>query len=174
MLCAITVGQNFKQVVPWREGAAVVAAIFVAFCLWLALVYAASFLTSYVNFMLFLLYLLVPWTLINLIDFYLVHTAITTCRRCSADGGLYGRFNWGTIAIYLIGFAVEVPFVNTTFYEGPAAKALNGTDYSWLIAIIVVAPLYYIYATRKRQAKLAKGERVGARVAESAPSETIA
>jgi purine-cytosine permease-like protein len=66
------------------------------------------------------------------------------------DGGPYGKFNWGTIAIYLIGFAVEIPFVNTTFYEGPAAKGLNGTDVSWIVAIVVVSPLYYWYAMRRR------------------------
>jgi nucleobase:cation symporter-1, NCS1 family len=152
VLCAITVGQNFKS--KWFPGArarGIVAAVFVAICLWLALVYASSFLTSFFNFMLFLLYLLVPWTLINLIDFYLVqHGQYDVPAMFAPDGGPYGRFNWGTIAIYLIGFAVEVPFVNTTFYEGPAAKALNGTDYSWLIAMIVVAPLYYWYAMRRR------------------------
>jgi NCS1 family nucleobase:cation symporter-1 len=152
VLCTITVGQNFKS--KWFPGArarALFATIFVAICLWLALVYASSFLTSFLNFMLFLLYLLVPWTLINLIDYYLVqHGEYDVQAMFHPDGGPYGRFNWGTIAIYLIGFAVEIPFINTTFYEGPAAKALNGTDYSWLIAILVVSPLYYWYAMRRR------------------------
>jgi NCS1 family nucleobase:cation symporter-1 len=152
VLCTITVGQNFHS--KWFPGAktrALVATVFVAITLWLALVYASSFLTSFYNFMLFLLYLLVPWTLINLIDFYLVQRGEYDVPAMFApDGGPYGRFNWGTIAIYAIGFAVEVPFVNTTFYEGPAAKALNGTDYSWLVAMIVVAPLYYWYAMRTR------------------------
>jgi len=152
VLCTITVGQNFHS--KWFPGArtrALVATVFVAITLWLALVYASSFLTSFLNFMLFLLYLLVPWTLINLIDFYLIqHGEYDVPAMFDPDGGPYGRFNWGTIAIYAIGFAVEVPFINTTFYEGPAAKALNGTDYSWLIAMIVVSPLYYWYAMRRR------------------------
>ena len=92
--------------------------------------------------MLFLLYLLVPWTLINLIDFYLVqHGEYDVPAMFAPDGGPYGGSTGARSRIYLIGFAVEIPFVNTTFYEGPAAKALNGTDYSWLIAMIVVAPL---------------------------------
>jgi len=152
MLCAITVGQNFRS--HWFPGArtrALFATVFVAITLWLALVYASSFLTSFLNFMLFLLYLLVPWTLINLIDFYLVqHGEYDVAAMFRPDGGPYGKFNWGTIAIYLIGFAVEIPFINTTFYEGPAAKAVNGTDFSWLIAIVVVSPLYYWYAMRRR------------------------
>ncbi len=152
VLCAITVGQNFRS--KWFPGAktrALFAIIFIGICTWLALVYASSFLTSFLNFMLFLLYLLVPWTLINLIDFYLVqHGQYDVPAMFDPDGGQYGKFNWGTIVIYLIGFGVEVPFINTTFYEGPAAKALNGTDYSWLVAMVVVAPLYYWYAMRRR------------------------
>ncbi len=176
VLCAITVGQNFYE--KWFPGAkarALFATIFVGVCLYAALVYVNSFTTTYLNFILFLLYLLVPWTLINLIDFYLVaHGDYDVPALFRKDGGIYGRFNWGTIAIYAIGFAVEIPFINTTFYEGPAAKAFNGTDFSWLVAIVVVAPVYYFYAKHKRQAKLAKGERVGARAAtEPAPSETI-
>ena len=53
------------------------------------------------------------------------------------------------MAIYLIGFAVEVPFINTTFYEGPVAKALNGTDLSWLVGLVVTVPLYYFSAVHR-------------------------
>jgi NCS1 family nucleobase:cation symporter-1 len=152
VLCTITVGQNFKT--KWMPGAgarAVVAIVFVAICLWGALAYASSFLTSYLNFMLFLLYLLVPWTLINLIDFYLVaHGDYDVPALFSKDGGPYGRFNWGTIAIYVLGFVVQIPFASTTFYTGPVAKALNGADYAWLVAIVIVSPIYYVYATRRR------------------------
>ena len=154
VLCTITVGQNFKT--KWMPGAgarAVVAIVFVAICLWGALAYASSFLTSYLNFMLFLLYLLVPWTLINLIDFYLVaHGDYDVPALFSKDGGPYGRFNWGTIAIYVLGFIVQIPFVSTTFYTGPVAEALNGADYAWLVAIVIVSPVYYVYATRRRAA----------------------
>ena len=65
------------------------------------------------------------------------------------DGGQYGRFQWQIVADYLIGFAVEIPFINTTFYEGPVAKALNGTDLSWLVGLAVTVPLYYFSAVRR-------------------------
>jgi nucleobase:cation symporter-1, NCS1 family len=54
------------------------------------------------NFILFLLYLLVLWTSINLVDFYLVrhgHYDVPSFFR--QDGGEYGRFQWQTVAIYL-------------------------------------------------------------------------
>ena len=47
------------------------------------------------------------------------------------------------------GFAVEIPFINTTFYEGAVARALNGTDLSWLVGLAVTVPLYYFSAVRR-------------------------
>jgi purine-cytosine permease-like protein len=49
----------------------------------------------------------------------------------------------------LIGFAAEIAFINTTFYEGAVAKALNGTDLSWLVGLVVTVPLYYFSAVRR-------------------------
>jgi hypothetical protein len=45
-----------------------------------------------------------------------------------------------------------VPFVNTTMFEGPIAKGLNGVDISWIICLIVIGPLYYVAARRLRPA----------------------
>jgi nucleobase:cation symporter-1, NCS1 family len=155
VLCAITVGQTFRE--RWLPGAvvrAILATVFVAVCLVGAIAYQSTFLTTYVNFILFLLYLLVPWTSINLVDYYLVrrgqYDVASFFRR---DGGQYGRVQWETVIVYLIGFGVEVPFVNTTFYEGPVARALSGTDLSWLVGLVVTIPLYYVLATRRVRAE---------------------
>ena len=151
MLCSITVGQTFHEGwLPRARTRIVISTIFVAVCVFLALVYQSTFLTSYYNFILFLLYLLVPWTSINLVDFYLVrhgHYDVPSFFR--QDGGEYGRFQWQTVLIYLIGFAVEIPFINTTFYEGPIAQSLNGTDISWLVGLAVTVPLYYFSAVQR-------------------------
>jgi NCS1 family nucleobase:cation symporter-1 len=44
---------------------------------------------------------------------------------------------------------VEIPFINTTFYEGPIAQQLNGTDISWLVGLAVTVPLYYFSAVAR-------------------------
>jgi nucleobase:cation symporter-1, NCS1 family len=153
VLCAITVGQNFKEHwLPKAKARAAFALVFVGLCLYGAIVYQSTFLTSYFNLLLFLLYLLVPWTVINLIDYYIINRGnydVPSLFR--ADGGIYGRVNWGTVLIYLAGFGIEVPFVNTTLYEGFIAKAMNGTDISWLVAIVVIAPVYYFYAASRKK-----------------------
>ena len=151
MLCSITVGQTFKY--RWLPGArtrTVVSVAIVAVSLIGALAYQSTFLTSYVNFILFLLYVLIPWTAINLVDFYLIrHGNYDVAAFFDPSGGIYGRVNWSTLIIYLVGVGVQIPFVNTTLYEGPVAKALNGADISWLVGLAVTIPLYY-FVTRAR------------------------
>jgi purine-cytosine permease-like protein len=85
----------------------------------------------------------------NLIDFYLVkhgHYDVPSFFR--PDGGLDGLFNVPACAVYVIGVAVEVPFISTELYTGPIARQLSDVDLSWLIGLAVVCPLYYWAARR--------------------------
>ncbi|HUZ52112.1 MAG TPA: cytosine permease [Streptosporangiaceae bacterium] len=148
MLCSITVGQTFRHTwLPRALTRGVVSGAIVVVSLIGALAYQSTFLTSYVNFILFLLYVLIPWTAINLVDFYLIrHGDYDVPSFFTPSGGIYGRVNWATLLVYLIGIGVEIPFVNTTMYEGPVAKALGGTDISWVVGLVIVIPLYYAVA----------------------------
>ena len=53
------------------------------------------------------------------------------------------------IVAYIIGIAVEIPFMSTTLYTGPAACAMNGTDLSWIVGLVITVPLYYLLASRQ-------------------------
>ncbi len=145
---ALAVGQTFRyRWLPAARTRAVVSVAIVAVALIGALAFQSTFLTSYVNFILFLLYVLIPWTAINLVDFYLIrHGNYDVASFFDPAGGIYGRVNWSTLVIYLVGVAVQIPFVNTTLYEGPVAKSLNGADISWIVGLAVVIPLYYFVA----------------------------
>ena len=148
MLCSITVGQTFShRWLPRAATRAVVSVVIVIVALVGALAYQSTFLTSYVNFILFLLYVLIPWTAINLVDYYLIrHGNYDVPSFFTPTGGVYGRVNWPTVAIYLIGVGIQIPFVNTTLFEGPVAKSLGGTDLSWLVGLAVIIPLYFLVA----------------------------
>ena len=153
-LSMIAIGQTFKP--AWLPGAvtrAVLTVVIYVAAVVPAIVSQDNFLVSYSNFILLLMYVLVPWTAINLVDFYLVrHGNYDVAQFFRGDGGIYGRFDWVSIGCYLIGIALEVPFVNTTMFEGPIAKALNGADISWIICLTVIGPLYYLAARRLRPA----------------------
>jgi NCS1 family nucleobase:cation symporter-1 len=110
----------------------------------IALAASANFLTNLINFVLFLLYFLVPWTAINLTDYYLVRHGRYDIDDIFKVDGRYGRVNWTAIGIYVLAIVVELPFMNSTFFEGPVAKALGGGDIAWIIGFFVAAILYYI------------------------------
>ena len=82
----------------------------------------------------------------------------SVCRWCylripledffKADGGRYGRVNWAAVICYLIGVAVQLPFmIIGTAYTGPMAKLLGDTDISFIVGLVVVSPLYYFTMT---------------------------
>ncbi len=158
VLCSITVGQTFREEwLPEARTRIAVVVVFVALTLIAALEFQATFLSSYLNFISLLLYLLIPWTAINLVDYYLVrHGEYEVAEFFRKDGGRYGRVQWPSVGMYVLGFVVEIPFMNTTLYEGPVARALGGTDISWLIGLLVTIPVYYfVTSSRLKAAKTA-------------------
>jgi NCS1 family nucleobase:cation symporter-1 len=148
VLCSITVGQTSKS--DWLPGAlsrAVISVIVVAFSIVAAIAGQAQFLANYVNFVLFLLYLLIPWTAINLVDYYLIRKGqYDVASFFSPSGGIYGRVNVVAMVVYFVGIIVELPFVNTSLFQGPISKSLNGADLAWLVGLAVTIPLYYVVA----------------------------
>jgi purine-cytosine permease-like protein len=111
-----------------------------------ALLIPANYLGSFNNFVILMLYFLIPWTAVNLVDFYFVrhgHYAITEIFN---PRGLYGRWAWRGMTAYIVGFVVMIPFFSTTFYQGPAAKALGGADISFVFGLSFAGGLYYLLA----------------------------
>lgn len=157
VLSTITLIHTF--IPSWKAGAtarAVTAIIITIIGLSIALFAAGNFLATYTNFILMLLYVLVPWTAINLVDFYLVrHGDYDVNAFFTPEGGAYGRFNKAAIFCYILGIIIQLPFVSTELYTGPIAKALDGVDLSWIVGLCVISPIYYVIAKRHSANKLA-------------------
>jgi nucleobase:cation symporter-1, NCS1 family len=94
-----------------------------------------------------MIYLLVPWSAINLADYYLVRKGHYAVEDFFRREGRYGAFQWRTIAIYALGIAVQAPFMSLSIYKGPIAQAL-GADLAWLPGLLVPGALYVIAARR--------------------------
>ncbi len=107
--------------------------------------HVTSFNTSMTNLLLFLIYVLTPWTAINLVDFYLVRQGHYSITELFKARGVYGLINWPVMIIYLVTIGVEFLFMNCALFEGPVARAMGGADIAWLVAIVVAGGLYYIY-----------------------------
>ncbi len=117
-----------------------------ALSLMVALVSSESFLTNFENFLLLILYLFIPWTAVNLIDYYVVRRGHYAVEEIFKPSGIYGRWGWRGILAYAIGFGCMVPFFSTPAFTGPIAKAMHGADLSLFIGLPVAAGLYLWFA----------------------------
>ena len=79
-----------------------------------------------------MLYLLVPWTAVNLVDYFFVRRGRYAITHLFMPKGIYGAWGIRGLAAYLIGFVATLPFfVLPDVYTGPAARALGGVDVGW-------------------------------------------
>ncbi|WP_197496916.1 purine-cytosine permease family protein [Paraburkholderia caribensis] len=150
VLAAITSVQTFAyRWIPTASTRAVFSFVILAACCYAALGASTNFVGNLVDLVLALLVVLVPWTAINLIDFYVIHQGKYDIDSIfEADGGIYGRFNPQALIAYAVGIAVQIPFMNTPMYAGPVPGYLDGADLSWVIGLVLTSPLYYWLATR--------------------------
>lgn len=113
-----------------------------------AVVSADNFLVAYSNFLILMLCVLTPWTVINLIDYYLVrHGSYDVASFFAPGGGIYGTFNVAAVVTYVAGIVVQIPFVGTAVYSGPLYLAI-GADISWIVSAVVAGPLYLVLCRR--------------------------
>jgi NCS1 nucleoside transporter family len=112
-----------------------------------ALAATDHFLTNFNNFLLLVLYLFIPWTAVNLVDYYIVRRGHYAIAEIFNPRGLYGRWGWRGITAYLVAFAAMTPFFSVgTLYEGFVAKDLDGADISLFIGLPIAAILYWWFS----------------------------
>jgi len=95
-----------------------------------------------------MLYLLVPWTAINLIDYFFVRRGRYAILDLFDPHGIYGRWSWRGLVAFAVGLVVMAPFyVIPGVLAGPAAQAIGGVDISAIVGL-VVSGLVYLGLTR--------------------------
>jgi len=146
MLDSITAIDSIKRVRPnakWRIGAAI--GVFIVSSI-IACAVPDNLVADYNTLVTLILYFIIPWTAVNLVDYFIVRRGQYSITELFKQNGIYGQWNWRGLTAYGVGVASMVPFYNLSFYEGPATKALGGADISFLVGIVVAAVLYYILA----------------------------
>jgi NCS1 nucleoside transporter family len=147
-----------------------------------ALAASQNFLSNFENFLLLILYLFIPWTAVNLVDYFIVRRGHYAIAEIFNPRGMYGRWGWRGIVAYLAGFGAMVPFFSTGLYTGPVATALGGADLSLFIGLPVAGGLYWLLArtidvdaeTRVAQAEAAELEEEARRHEAIAPHRSSA
>jgi nucleobase:cation symporter-1, NCS1 family len=107
---------------------------------------SSHFITDLSNFLVFTLYLLVPWTAINLTDFYVIRRGNYDIPELFKVDGKYGLVNWFALVVYALTVLVEWPFMDNAWIVGAAAKALGGADIAWIVGFVFASVVYYVGA----------------------------
>src|SRR3954449_2006030 len=145
-LTLISAIDSFRKVRPTLAVRIVTIAFTAALPLIGALAASENFLGNFESFLLLVLYLFIPWTAVNLVDYFVVRRGHYAIAEIFNPRGLYGRWGWRGIVSYLVGFAAMVPFFSTGLYTGPVAKALGGADLSLFIGLPIAGGLYWLLA----------------------------
>jgi len=143
MLTLVTTVDSIRPLTPTRT----LRVGFIGAIMLLWILVAISFggdAVTYVNAMLvIMLYFLMPWTAVNLIDYFLLRRGRYSIRDLFISNGIYGSWGGRGLAAYAIGFGASVPFfVVPNVYTGPIAARLGGVDVGWLVSLATASVVY--------------------------------
>lgn len=143
-LCVATTIQTFKN--SWLPGAgarATIATLVSVVAVYIAMMFADNFLVAYGNFIHILLYFLIPWSIINLVDYYLIRKGEYHVESFFLpSGGIYGHYNIAAVTAYVIGFVVQLPFMSGEWFNGFVTNLIGGIDLSWIVGSVVT---FFVY-----------------------------
>jgi nucleobase:cation symporter-1, NCS1 family len=143
MLTTVTGLDSLKKINPTRTLRVVTIVVFSIICL-VASLLLTNATTALNTSLLIMLYLLAPWTAVNLTDYFFVRKGHYAVADLFTPHGIYGAWSWRGIAALLLGIAAEIPFVDLPFFEGPAAAAM-GVDIAFIVGLAVAALAYWIF-----------------------------
>ena len=146
MLTTTSAFNNKTQISPLARILFIVGFVLVSVVI--ALAASADFLNNFKNFVLLLLAVFVPWSAVNLVDYYLVSKERVDIPALYDSNGRYGAYNPIALGCYVLGIVVQIPFLAQKMYTGPLTKMLGGADISWIVSLIVTAAVYYPLAKR--------------------------
>jgi NCS1 family nucleobase:cation symporter-1 len=112
----------------------------------IALTVPDSYQNTLTAFLTLLLYFLIPWSAVNLVDYYWIRRGMYSVLEIFSHKSIYRRWAWRGLVAYAGGFLVMVPFFALPSFTGPAARALGGVDLSILFGLPVSGLLYYVLA----------------------------
>ena len=151
MLTGVSAVDGFRSITPTVRTRVVGLVVVMGVSVVTALLLPEDYLGSFNNFVLLMLYFLVPWTAVNLVDFYFVRHGRYAIAEIFDPRGIYGAWGVPGLVAYLAGVLAMVPFLVTGFFVGPLAERLGGVDVSFAVGLLVAGGLYYVL-TRNRDA----------------------
>ena len=123
------------------------AAIFLLAALWIVVTFSitANAITLLFATLTLMLYFLVPWTSVNLTDYFFVRRGHYAVTHLFTPNGIYGAWGARGLIAYTLGLVASVPFfVVPDVYIGPGARAIGEVDIGWLVGLLLSGAIYWL------------------------------
>jgi NCS1 family nucleobase:cation symporter-1 len=101
-----------------------------------------SFVTNLSNLLNVLLAVFIPWSAVNLVDFFFIRHGNYSVASFFTPDSRYGKFAWRGLLAYAIGLVAELPFISQTYWIGFFVHDLGGADISWVVGFFIAAGVY--------------------------------
>jgi NCS1 nucleoside transporter family len=147
MLTSVSGIDAFKRIKPTQRPRVIGLVVVGILVVIIALLIPDAFQASFNNFVLLMLYFLVPWTAVNLVDFYFVRHGKYAITEIFNPKGIYHRWSWRGLVAYGVGFVVMIPFFSLPgLFVGPIANLLGTADFSFAVGLVVAGGLYFLFS----------------------------
>lgn len=125
---------------------AVVCGVYAVAAGFVALAVSEDFIANIGGLVSTIAYVLIPWSAINLVDFFLIRRGRYDIQAIVDRKGKYGLFNIRAMSVYILGILVQIPFIVSSYpdFTGPIAKAMGGLNIAWAVGFIVCAVAYWL------------------------------
>jgi nucleobase:cation symporter-1, NCS1 family len=151
MLTVLTGVDSFRKIAPTRSARIGAVLAISAILLACTLSIKGNGVALLNTFLVLMLYFLVPWTAVNLVDYFFVRKGRYAITHFFTPNGIYGAWQVRGIAAYLIGFAAMIPFFSIVdnesgkeIFVGYFAHLMSGIDLAWLVGLIVAGATYFV------------------------------
>jgi NCS1 family nucleobase:cation symporter-1 len=143
MLTVVTALDSLRPVKPTRR-LRVVTIIVLAVAWFVMSLLLTNATTALNTTLLIMLYLLVPWTAVNLTDYFFVRRGHYAIADLFTPNGIYGAWSWRGLTAFMVGIGAEIPFVVLPFFIGPAAAAMGDVDIAFIVGLLVSGVVYVL------------------------------
>jgi purine-cytosine permease-like protein len=151
MLSILTGIDSIRRIRPTRQARIVTIVVLTVVWFVIAQSISSSAATTVSDSLTLMLYLLVPWTATNLVDFFVVRRGHYAIADLFTPRGIYGVWGRRGLIAYAAGFLSEIPFMvlpslGGFTFTGPVAKQISNVDISWLVGLAVSGTVYFLLA----------------------------
>ena len=171
MLTSLAGVDSFRKVNPTRRARVITILILMVIWFVIAKLISTSAVGVVFTSLTLMLYLLVPWTTVNLIDFFFVRRGHYSIIDIFAPHGIYGVWSPRGLIAYGVGFACEIPFMVLlnlvtlkSYFTGPLATHINSVDIAWIVGAATTGIAYWLLTRNldvaAEQGAIAESERM--------------